>query len=177
VLNSRAENVQNNENRKNVVVPVAQFEAFTVYEDDDHRARIDERLRLISKSNVYKGTAEDRFITKTELAEIERKKSLEKMEELAKAPPIESDFEKEPETPMSIEKFNDENCQLAEEVILKNVNEKNVFFQVKEYRDDIYAYLREHEVWLSYFNCFLLKQIFFGSCQIYYLTLKRKEKS
>jgi cyclin A len=152
VLNSRAENVQNNENRKNVVVPVAQFEAFTVYEDDDHRARIDERLRLISKSNVYKGTAEDRFITKTELAEIERKKSLEKMEELAKAPPIESDFEKEPETPMSIEKFNDENCQLAEEVILKNVNEKNVFFQVKEYRDDIYAYLREHEVWLSYFN-------------------------
>jgi cyclin A len=146
VLNSRAENVQNNENRKNVVVPVAQFEAFTVYEDDDHRARIDERLRLISKSNVYKGTAEDRFITKTELAEIERKKSLEKMEELAKAPPIESDFEKEPETPMSIEKFNDENCQLAEEVILKNVNEKNVFFQVKEYRDDIYAYLREHEL-------------------------------
>ena len=155
-VNERVKNAQNNENKKNLVVPVAQFEAFTVYEDDDHQARIDERLRLISKSNVYKGTAEDRFITKSELAEIARQKNIEKLKEVAKLPVLEPKYEdiKEEsgvETPMSIEKVNDENnSQLAEQIIMKNAHSKDIFFEMEEYRDDIYAYLREHEVWYIY---------------------------
>ncbi|KAJ3658494.1 hypothetical protein Zmor_010229 [Zophobas morio] len=151
-VNERVKNAQNNENKKNLVVPVAQFEAFTVYEDDDHQARIDERLRLISKSNVYKGTAEDRFITKSELAEIARQKNIEKLKEVAKLPVLEPKYEdiKEEsgvETPMSIEKVNDENnSQLAEQIIMKNAHSKDIFFEMEEYRDDIYAYLREHEL-------------------------------
>ncbi|XP_972623.2 G2/mitotic-specific cyclin-A [Tribolium castaneum] len=141
VLGNRVENGQKNENKKNVVVPVAQFEAFTVYEDDEYRARIDERLKLISKSNVYKGTAEDRFITKTELAEIERKKNLEKLKEIT-APQL----KRKSEIPMSIEKSDVENIELKEQTVSTNTNARDVFFEMEEYRDSIFAYLKEHEL-------------------------------
>ncbi|XP_044256129.1 G2/mitotic-specific cyclin-A [Tribolium madens] len=144
VLGNRVENGQNNENKKNVVVPVAQFEAFTVYEDDEYRARIDERLKLISKSNVYKGTAEDRFITKTELAEIERKKNLEKMKEILEIPaPL---VGRESDIPMSVEKSDVENVELKEKAVTKSTNARDVFFEMEEYRDSIFAYLKEHEL-------------------------------
>lgn len=133
-----------NENKKNLVapvVPVAQFEAFKVYEDDEYMARIDQKLRLLSKSNVYKGTAEDRFITKTELAEREKKRIIEKNQEIENEAPVQPPTQDQP-VPMSITKANDEN-----QIILKNVSRtKDLFFEVDEYRDDIYAYLREHEV-------------------------------
>ncbi|VEN40363.1 unnamed protein product [Callosobruchus maculatus] len=140
------------ENRKNLVnpiVPVAQFEAFKVYEDDgydERMARIEEKLKKkVKKSGlvqVYKGTAEDRFYTKTEVAELERKKREEeaaaKKSELLLTP-ISS--------PMSIEKTNDENVVETDDSVLwgrKSI--KDMFFEVEEYREVIYKYLREHEL-------------------------------
>lgn len=146
MLGDRVENGQNNENRKNVVVPVAQFEAFTVYEDDEHRAKIDQRLKLISKSNVYKGTSEDKFITKTELAEMERKKNLEKMKQVLNIPATIPQILKEPEITIITEKLDDDNVQVDEKSIKKSTNAKDAFFEMEEYRNEIFSYLKEHEV-------------------------------
>ncbi|CAG9819761.1 unnamed protein product [Phaedon cochleariae] len=145
------------ENRKNLVnpiVPCAQFEAFKVYEDqayEERMARIEEKLKSRIKHTgliqVYKGTAEDRFYTKTEVAELERKKRAEDeakgifhpRKELADVLPV--------PIPMSIEKFYGENISKAEDVLLRgNKSTKDIFFEMEEYRSDIYKYLREHEL-------------------------------
>lgn len=154
-------NIEKNERFKekknlvNPIVPVSQFEAFKVYEDKDKNyeermARIEEKLKSKIKTTgivqVYKGTAEDRFYTKTEVAELERKK-LE--EDAAKGifHPI-TGFDNSPSpTPMSVEKSFDEEMITAEEVLLRGAKStKDIFFELEEYRSDIYNYLREHEV-------------------------------
>nr|CAI5852421.1 unnamed protein product [Callosobruchus analis] len=144
------ENDCSKENRKNLVnpiVPVAQFEAFKVYEDDgydERMARIEEKLKKrIKKSGlvqVYKGTAEDRFYTKTEVAALERKKREEEAAAKALLTPVSS--------PMSIEKTNDENVSDSDDSLFwgRQSSIKDIFFEVEEYREIIYTYLREHEL-------------------------------
>lgn len=128
----------------NPVVPVAQFEAFKVYEDttmEERRAKIDAKLKMKTSSNqVYTGT-EERFLTKTEAAEILKQRKEKEEAERPKVRPEDVELEI---CPMSIEK--NENEVLAEEVILKTGQKKDVFFEMEEYRDDIFKYLREHEV-------------------------------
>lgn len=148
------------ENRKQIVnpiVPVAQFEAFKVYEDrimednEEQLAAIDEklmsRMRPTGIVQVYKGTAEDRFYTKSEVAELERVKKEEDAKRGVTHPFKELVRTPEP-SPMSVEKVFDENSEVtAEDVIIRGVKSpKDLFFEMEEYRADIYRYLREHEV-------------------------------
>ncbi|XP_030766387.1 cyclin-A2 isoform X2 [Sitophilus oryzae] len=133
-------NSQKENNRKNIVnpiIPVAQFEAFKVYEDEEKLAKIEERLKAKSTSNVYKGTAEDRFFTKTEVAELERKGIIPSSKNEPVPSPIPS--------PMSIEKAYEN--EFTEEVVFRRTEKsKDDFFNMEEYSVDIYRYLREHEL-------------------------------
>lgn len=158
-----AENVDTDkENRKqidNPVVPVAQFEAFKVYEDrfmednvyDERLAAIDEKLKSRMRPTgiiqVYKGTAEDRFYTKKEVAELERIKKAEDAKRGVTHPF--KDLVRTPESsPMSVEKIFDVDGEItAEDLIVRGVRSpKDLFFEMVEYRADIYKYLRDHEV-------------------------------
>lgn len=47
---------------------------------------------------------------------------------------------------MSTDKSYDENTLPLEELTVTNKSQKDLFFEMEEYRDDIYNYLREHEV-------------------------------
>lgn len=113
----------------NPVIPVAQFEAFKVYEDDEKYARIEERLKARSTCNVYSGTAADRYLTKTEVAELRLKGLLPK----PKPAPC----------PMSVEKDFVETEECKEQPELK---EQDELYSLTEYSMDIYKYLREHEL-------------------------------
>lgn len=114
-------------------------------------AAIDEklmsRMRPTGIVQVYKGTAEDRFHTKSEVAELERLKKEEDAKRGVTHPF--KDLVRTPEpSPMSVEKVFDENSEVtAEDVIIRGVKSpKDLFFEMEEYRADIYRYLREHEV-------------------------------
>ncbi|XP_060532142.1 cyclin-A2 [Cylas formicarius] len=124
------------ENRKNIVnpiVPVAQFEAFKVYEDvsyEDRMAKIEEKLKAKSKSMVYKGTMEDRFYTKKEIVEMERKGLI---------PPAELPEDEE-------EVLSLMNIERSVEAAREQIKSDNDFFIIEEYSLEIYQYLREHEL-------------------------------
>lgn len=141
------------ENRKNIVnpiVPCNQFKAFKVYEDESYgerMARIEEKLRSKAKNNdliqVYKGTEEDRFYTKSEVAELERKKILEDEAKGIFRPPVKV------ESPPRIIVIDHlvEHRQLQEDTYITGGKRlKDIFFEMEEYRSDIYIYLREHEL-------------------------------
>ncbi|KAK9693202.1 Cyclin, C-terminal domain [Popillia japonica] len=129
------------------VVPVAQFEAFKVYEDTAEE-RIDQKLREMQRrrkdkdpfANIYKGT-EDRLITKKEAQDILAKEARQvNVPVVASNPPeIEAVFG----SPMSIEKINDEND--SRNAIAKSKSYKDLFFELADYRNEIVSYLREHE--------------------------------
>lgn len=143
------------------VVPVAQFEAFKVYEDNE--TKINKELRNRQKktkdkenfSNIYKGTNEDRFVTKKEV-----KNKLQEDPKLSELLNINndvqtvdsplSDLEKFTDSPMSIEKSLTENIIVPE--IAKGKTNKDVFFEMEEYRKDIFAYLLEREVGYKHTN-------------------------
>lgn len=136
-MNPNKENISHKEKRKNIVnpiVPVAQFEAFKVYEDEE----IAERYRKSNKSNMCK-IEEGRLRIKSDTTENEPKtKQIEGAESPKRCPAVQ---------PMSTDKNVDDSMQLAEEAILKNSkNLKDRFFEMEEYRERIYIYLREHEV-------------------------------
>ncbi|XP_050300043.1 G2/mitotic-specific cyclin-A [Anthonomus grandis grandis] len=122
------ENQQINKDLKNFVnpiIPVAQFEAFKVYEDEEKLARIEEKLRSKSTYNVYKGN-EERFFSKTEVADMQRKGIIPKPPS-----PVPS--------PMSVER----SCYRA---VWTDEEDDHEFFNMEEYGEDIYKYLREHEL-------------------------------
>lgn len=156
------ENVNNKENAKNkqalkendkkLVVPVAQFKAFKVYEDEEKQQQLQQpsvhQPPKLPKNvendpySIYKDQIGNRFITKTELAEIEGKPK-----------------PKEP-SPMSIEKCENVEPKLQTEIITAGRSSRDIFFEMEEYRASIYQYLREHEV--SFQGCvstFCLKDI------------------
>lgn len=137
------------------IVPVAQFEAFKVYEDSDDKINKEllERQRKRKDkdnfSNVYKGTNEDRFVTKKEV-----KSKLQQDPKLCELlninqdiPPADSpltEIDKFTAAPMSIEKSLCDNVIVSD--IAKSRTNKDVFFEMEEYRNDIFAYLLEREV-------------------------------
>lgn len=136
------------------VVPVAQFEAFKVYEDSNETIEKELRERLRKRkdkdqySKLYKGTAEDRFITKKEAKELIAKQKEESI-------PVElntsnssldttlAELENDIGSPMSIEKSNKSNV-IAE--VAKSKTLKDIFFDLDEYRQDIFWYLCHKEV-------------------------------
>lgn len=159
-------NAENNdadkENRKQIVnpiVPVAQFQAFKVYEDrimddadyQERMAAIDEKLKSRMRPTgiiqVYKGTAEDRFYTKAEIAQLEKLKKAEDAKR-GVTHPFKALVNSPEPSPMSVEKIFEDNHVTAEDVIIRGVKKspKDLFFEMEEYRVDIYKYLREHEV-------------------------------
>lgn len=139
------ENARNKENNvknkstvgdKKVVVPVAQFEAFKVYEDEEQQ-QLQQQQQVAEPPqqpqqpqpkpkqpkhvannpySIYKDQIGNRFITKTELAEIERNPK-------------------------------GENVEPQEEIVTScGGSSKDHFFDVEDYRAVIYQYLRQHEV-------------------------------
>lgn len=121
------------QNDKKVVVPVEQFEAFKVYEDEEQLQWKQKPPRLPKPAKndpyiVYKEQIGNRLITKKELAEMERKLK-----------------PKEP-SPMSVEKCENWPEKVENEIVLASRSSKDIFFEVEEYRSTIYQYLREHEV-------------------------------
>ncbi|KAL1509076.1 hypothetical protein ABEB36_003874 [Hypothenemus hampei] len=131
-------NILKENTRKNIVnpiIPVAQFEAFKVYEDEEKLAKIEERLKAKSTSNIYTGT-EERYVTKREVAEMERQGLIPK--HVIQDSPISS--------PMSVEKeFDDQESSFKENLqpVEKEVDDE---FSMEEYSVEIYKYLREHEM-------------------------------
>lgn len=121
------------------MVPVAQFEAFKVYEDEDQFIPL-ARMRKPKPndlSNVYKGTSEDKFVTKKEAAEMQRIKQ-DEMKAIA-AKKLKNHL-------MSLEMNGETDQNENESEIAKSKNNKDLFFEMEEYRFEIYQYLREHEV-------------------------------
>nr|CAH7722226.1 unnamed protein product [Callosobruchus chinensis] len=139
---------EKNENPENPVVPVAQFQAFKVYEDDGYEEKmaiIEAKLRKMNNKkkgyiDVYQGN-EERFYTKKEAAEIRKRIMAERAaaEEAAKLLlPVRS--------PMSDQNRTDENEEETDDSIFwERKSVKDAFFDVEEYRETIYKYLREHE--------------------------------
>lgn len=159
------ENVRNKENNvknkttvgdKKVVVPVAQFEAFKVYEDEEQQQLQQQEQQVAelpqpqapqpqprqpkhvanNPYSIYKDQIGNRFITKTELAEIERNPTCE-------------------------------NAEPQEEIVASGGgSSKDHFFDVEDYRTVIYQYLRQHEVsfccrWRKKKRCFCACLLFF----------------
>lgn len=143
------------------IVPVAQFEAFKVYEDEEPAERIRQRkLKEDDLSQVYKDTNQERFYTKREVLEMRKQKE----EQTANVPKRKQSLVPEDlNSPMSIEKSeakkNDEN-----EVVVKVKSNKDHFFEMEDYRADIYKYLREREVSRFVFKCFVynLSKVYVG---------------
>lgn len=138
------ENAQNKENSKKTApaIPVAQFEAFNVYEDDTACRQVrQKKLKDNDISKIYKGTDQDRFITKKELVEMAMNNQdvhIPRLKSLV--------LDDKHDSPMSIEKsFEIENI-IETDVIAKSKSNKDIFFEMEEYRGIIYRYLREREV-------------------------------
>lgn len=142
------------------VVPVAQFEAFKVYEDSNDEKINKELLERYKKtkdkdgySNVYKGTTDDRFVTKKEVKhKLQNDPEFSELLNVQKknVPSINiSDLQNFNDSPMSTEKLESENV-ISE--IAKSKTNRDAFFEMLEYREEIYNYLREREVRLrNYF--------------------------
>lgn len=128
--NAKSKKAVNKENDKKFAVPVAQFEAFKVYEDEEQQQQPHRLPKPVENDpyNIYKEQIGNRYITKKELAEIE-----------AKPKP------KQP-SPMSIEKCENVEPKVEAEVAAPGRSSKDIFFEMEEYRASIYQYLREHEV-------------------------------
>lgn len=104
---------------------------FKVYEDEEQRQQPPRGPKVVQNDpyNIYKEQIGNRFITKKELAEIEAKKPKPKKE-----------------SPMSVEKCEAEQKNVESEIVARGGSSKDIFFEMEEYRDMIYQYLREHEV-------------------------------
>lgn len=140
----------------NPIVPVAQFEAFKVYEDRSSEMVYTEEMRAIDEKHkgkmknkrigqVYKEDA-NKLHNKVEIDEIEKFQNEDLKREVSDSFKDLSCLPKP--SPMSVEKIlNDSSEVTAEDLIIRGIKSgKDIFFDMEEYRADIYAYLREHEV-------------------------------
>ncbi|CAK1578585.1 unnamed protein product [Parnassius mnemosyne] len=154
-------------NEKNIVPPVAQFRAFSVYEDKPSEVEVKKRepafkpfiAKEIRKDNFFVNAAEN---VKALCAQVEKQPDQSKESTSARLPLQEKKDvvqEKEViESPMSIvdnsilsmsiskneSQILDEN--LEEEDVTTAQTDREMFFHVVEYRQDIYEYMREIEV-------------------------------
>lgn len=149
------ENAENKENVKTVsspVVPVAQFEAFNVY--DDEKQTRHRKLKQNDLSNIYKGTNEDRFITKKELVDLTmRMQDVEEFPKMKKNPNANHH-----DNSMSLDKSFEGDTNKENEYISKFNSDRDRFFEVEEYRSLIYQYLRQKEV--SFFFFFIYNSMY-----------------
>ncbi|XP_028163787.1 cyclin-A2-like [Ostrinia furnacalis] len=144
-------------NEKNIVPPVAQFRAFSVYEDKPSEAEVKKRepfkfgTKEIKKDNFFKNAAEN---VKAICAQVENQSDWQK-----DAPPKRPLQEKKDvESPMSVVDSSILSMSISknESQILDSLYEdedattaqtdREMFFHVVEYRQDIYEYMREIEV-------------------------------
>ncbi|XP_045492181.1 G2/mitotic-specific cyclin-A-like [Colias croceus] len=154
-------------NEKNIVPPVAQFRAFSVYEDKPTEAEVKKReptfkpfiAKEIKKDNFFINAAEN---VKALCAQAE--KHCEKPKELPQIrPPLQEkndDQEKKVEkdvveSPMSVVDSSILSMSISKnESLLEETDDdtktaqtdREMFFHVAEYRQDIYDYMREIEV-------------------------------
>lgn len=123
------------------VVPVAQFEAFKVYEDKQEEKEND------SGSVEIKNYLDSNILTDS--------KYVDNDDSVASKKNVNTNIQ---ESPMSIDKslvLNVPNRQL------KNRQEREIFFEMPEYRSNIHNYLREAEVTVFIFMK-LFKKIYIG---------------
>ncbi|KAL0839751.1 hypothetical protein ABMA28_016392 [Loxostege sticticalis] len=146
-------------NEKNIVPPVAQFRAFSVYEDNPAEAEVKKRepfkfsTKEIKKDNFFKNAAEN---VKNLCAQVEKQQDRQK-----DAPPKRILQEKKDvESPMSVVDSSILSMSISknESQLLDSLDEeeeedattaqtdREMFFHVVEYRQDIYEYMREIEV-------------------------------
>ncbi|XP_072941523.1 cyclin-A1-like [Epargyreus clarus] len=149
-------------NEKNIVPPVAQFRAFSVYEDDT-----EVKKREPFKPYVAKETRKDNYFVaaaenaKALCAQVEKQSDRPKDgPELRLTVQDKKDVEKEVvvESPMSIVdssilsmSISKNESQILEESLddedaITAQTDKEMFFHVVEYRQDIYEYMKEIEV-------------------------------
>lgn len=104
------------------VVPVAQFEAFKVYEDDEQKKQVESPPKDNAPPEKTKNELE------LENLSLQNGKSAEKSDP----------------APMSVEKLeNKENESLY--AVVKSARSKDLFLEMDDYRCDIFEYLKEHE--------------------------------
>lgn len=131
-------------------VPVAQFQAFKVYEDIEIEKELRERQKRNRHkddlSNIYKGTDEDRFVTKKEAKERLKVQEVAGLSAFEPRSPLATP--KDQDSPMSVEKsVMDEHDTCS--IIAKSKTCRDTFFEMAEYRNEIFIYLKEQEViWL-----------------------------
>ncbi|CAG9792129.1 unnamed protein product [Diatraea saccharalis] len=149
-------------NEKNIVPPVAQFRAFNVYEDKPTEVEVKKReptfkhfiTKDIKKENYFKNEAEN---VKALCAQIKKQSEWQKDAPVARLPLQEK---KDLESPMSIVDSSILSMSISknESQLLDSIDEddadaaataqtdREMFFHVEEYRQDIYEYMREIEV-------------------------------
>ncbi|CAH0397574.1 unnamed protein product [Chilo suppressalis] len=150
-------------NEKNIVPPVAQFRAFNVYEDKPTEAEVKKReptfkhfvTKDIKKDNFFKNEAEN---VKVLCDQIKKQPDWQKDTTLARLPLQEK--KDVIESPMSIVDSSILSMSISknESQLLNSIDEddadaattaqtdREMFFHVEEYRQDIYEYMREIEV-------------------------------
>lgn len=126
---------------------MAQFQAFKVYEDNVDK--LDNNRKFNNDKHVFNDV--QKRIDKIEVQEMSVKCNLE--ESLIDSP--------NENIPMSVTK--DEELYLIDSPIVKSKTTRDTFFEMPEYRDEIFLYLKEQEVSNKtecFFNlpltCFLL---------------------
>ncbi|KAL4714482.1 hypothetical protein ACJJTC_017777 [Scirpophaga incertulas] len=148
-------------NEKNIVPPVAQFRAFSVYEDKPTEVELKKReptfkpfiaKELKKENNFFKNAAEQ---VKVLCSQIDKHPEWKK-----DVPPLrlQSQEKNEVESPMSVVdssilsmSISKDESQLLETLEDKEdattaQTDREMFFHVEEYRQDIYEYMREIEV-------------------------------
>ncbi|CAG9563266.1 unnamed protein product [Danaus chrysippus] len=147
-------------NEKNIVPPVAQFRAFSVYEDKPKEVEVKKRepfkpfvAKEIKKDNFFLNAAEN---VKALCAQVEKQKQAEKVKEVVTVQPPKESKKDVYESPMSIvdssilsmsisrnesQIIDDEDANTT-----KAQTDREMFFHVAEYRQDIYDYMREIEI-------------------------------
>nr|XP_026491302.1 cyclin-A2-like [Vanessa tameamea] len=150
-------------NEKNIVPPVAQFRAFSVYEDKPTEVEVKKReptfkpfvAKEIRKDNFFINAAEN---VRALCAQVEKAKQ----QEPAKAPPLRLPLQEKKdkdviESPMSVVDTSILSMSISKNAsdILEDNDEEDtttaqtdreMFFHVVEYRQDIYDYMKEIEV-------------------------------
>ncbi|XP_045459690.1 cyclin-A1-like [Melitaea cinxia] len=152
-------------NEKNIVPPVAQFRAFSVYEDKPTEVEVKKReptfkpfvSKEIRKDNFFTNAAEN---VRNLCIQVEKSKHQEQVKDVAAIrPPLQEKKEKEKdvvESPMSVVDTSILSMSISqnESQIIDDddddtttaQSDREMFFHVVEYRQDIYDYMREIEV-------------------------------
>ncbi|KAM3968271.1 cyclin A [Aphomia sociella] len=148
-------------NEKNIVLPVAQFRAFSVYEDKPNEVEVKKReptFKFIAKET----RKENFFVNNTENAKLISTQVEKQLDQPKEAPPLRLPLQEKKdvvESPMSVIDTSVLSMSISknESLLLNDTldddedtttaqTDREMFFHVVEYRQDIYEYMREIEV-------------------------------